>query len=649
MRPEKWLPVFTALAVTPATVFADQSSRSLDDVVVTASLTERSAALSPAFTTVISADDIAKSPANSLPEILRQTAGVNSKMDNTGRDEIQIRGMDGNYTLLLVNGKRVTSRGALWRGGDFDYNTIPLASIERVEIVRGPAAAIYGSDAIGGVVNIITKKAEQGKWSGQVTAEARKIQPGEQGDQYRLNGFASGALNDSVSMALSAEWYDREDWFRHSASDPQEVAVLEEKHNGSLATTTTFELDGDNSLDLDLSYSRDKRPYGLWNYVHYPQWDYENYSYHKQDVERSSYGLTHNGNWDWGNSVVFLKQERTDIDDYNSDYDAPKQRNLKEINTYFKAYGTTALSNHTLTAGIDLRRQKIEDPVTYLETGEVTTDTRALFAQDEIALTESLFLTLGGRLDDHEVFGGEFSPKAYLAWSASDALTVKGGVSKAFKAPDAYQLSREYRIISCGGNCFLSGNPNLTPETSIAYELGFELRQNSWDFEAVAFYNDVEDMILAVYDPDGPSREWQNIAAAETWGIELSGSTDLSDSLSLSGNFTWLDTEYAREAGTNVGLDYRPEIMANLTLDWQATDRTLAFIKLNHIGEQLNGSNELPDYTLVGLGVNVEVTPELMLRTGIQNLTDVDLEEEDSNFQHSELGRNYYLSATWNF
>lgn len=648
MSSKKWMPVVAGIMIVPAVSVAETSRSALDDVVVTATLSARDAVTSPAFTTVVTADDISKSAVNSLPDLLRETVGVNSKMDNTGRDEIQIRGMDGRYTLVLINGKRVSSGGALWRGGDFDYNTIPLSSIERIEIVRGPASALYGSDAIGGVVNIITREASD-EWQVQLTGELRAVASGDDGDQARVAGFASGALGDSVSMVISGEYMDREGWYRGSSADPKEVAVLEEKEVSSLATTTTFQLDESQSLDLELSYNRDDRPYALWNYANFPQWNWENYSYHEQETERHAYGLTHNADWSWGRSVVFLKQEQTEIDDFNSDYNAPQQRNLKETNTYLKAYGVGELGMHALTAGVDLRRQKIEDAATYLATGEVTTDTAAVFAQDEISLTDQLYLTLGGRLDDHDVFGSRFSSKAYLAYKISDAVTVKGGISEAFKAPDAYQLSQEYSIISCGGNCFLSGNPQLTPETSVSYELGLDIRQDRWDMEAVVFYNDVKDMILAVYDPAGPSRQWSNIAAAETYGVELSGSADVTSDLSLSGNLTWMDTEYAEEAGSNVGLDNRPKVLANLGLDWQANERLLAFMKVNYTGEQVYSGNDLPGYTRVDVGANMDVTESLVMRAGIKNLTDVDLEDKSSGFNFNELGRNYYLSATYNF
>ncbi|MEN0035902.1 MAG: TonB-dependent receptor [Cellvibrio sp.] len=625
-----------------------QDGAAVKEVVVTASLTARDSATSPAFTSVVSADDIAKAPVNSLPDLLRETVGVTNQTDSTGRDQIQIRGMGGRYTLILVNGKRVSSSGALWRGGDFDFSSIPLGSIERVEIVRGPMAALYGSDAMGGVVNIITKKPTE-DWVGAVTAEYRGIDAGEDGDQKRVSASATGAVSDAVGLSVSGEFTDRDAWFRNSAADPKEVPGLEEKKTASLVTTTSFKISDTQSLDLDVTYMNDERPKGLYSYAYYPAWDFESFSYREQEITRYTYGFTHKAEWDGFNTVAFIQQENSKIDDFNSSYNDPQQRRVEEKNTYAKVYATGELGRHALTAGIDLRNQVIEDAVSYLDTGKVETNDVALFAQDEIAITDKLNFTLGGRLDDHEVFGDHFSPKAYATYKLADDVVLKGGVSEAFKAPDAYQMSEEYRVISCGGSCYLSGNPDLKPESSTNYEIGIEVNKNTWNLSVVIFDNDVDDMIIAVYDPAGPSRRWENIAKAKTTGVELDAGVDLSSNFSLSANITALDTEYINEAGVKTELESRPESLGNLSLNWQVSDSFTTGLGAHYTGKQIYEGNDLPSYTRLDWTAAYDVTSSTVIRFGVKNLTDVDLTEESENFISQELGRNYYLSATYNF
>ena len=637
-----------ALVNAGAAMAAEETTKELDKVVTTATLSAEDTVTVPAFATVITSEDISKSPLNSLADLLRDTVGVNNQTGSYGQDEIQIRGMDGTYTLILINGKRTSSKGALWRGGDFDYSSIPLSSIERVEIIRGPMAALYGSDAIGGVINIITKKPTQ-QWTGSVTAEQRVVASGDQGDQYRIGASASGALTDRVSLAVSGEYYEREPWYSTTEDDITHPMRLEEKKAKNLATTLSMDLTSNQTLDLDLTYENDKRPYNLISYAYYPAWDYTSLTYSSQEINRLTYALTHKGNWGWGDTTFYVKQENGDIEDYSSSYDAPQHRDLEQNNTYAKAYVNFSAGDVAVTTGVDYSHEEIKDPSTYLSSGEISTDQLAAFAQGDIGLTDKLHLTLGGRLDNHETFGSHFSPKGYLVYEISDGVAVKGGVSTAFKAPGAYQLSEEYSVISCGGSCYLAGNPDLDPETSVSYEAGIEINKPTWDLSAAVFQNDVDDMIVAYYDSSVPSREWINVASAKTSGLELSGSVDVTSAFSVSGNMTLLDTEYTDAAGEKTELDLRPEQQGNLSLDLQMSDDVSGSLSASYYGKQYNGGEELPSYTRLDLGLTTHVSASFALKYGIKNLTDVNLDKKDEGFTYYELGRNYYLSGTYSF
>lgn len=620
--------------------FAEEADKAgkYEEVVVTATLTVRDSASTPAFTSVITAEDIARAPANSLADLLRDTVGVNNRSDGAGRDEIQIRGMGGRYTLVLVDGKRVSSSSALWRGGDFDLSSIPMGSIERVEVVRGPMAALYGSDAIGGVVNIITK-APTNDWQGSLAAEYRTVKAGDKGQQKRFNGSVAGAISDRVSLSLSGEVYERDAWYRYDASDAFEVPALEAKESKSLIASSRIKLNESQSLDVDLSYSNDDRPYGI-----YSRWG----DYREQGIERVTFGLTHDANWDWGKSVVFLKQEDSEINDFNSAFNDPQYRITEEQNTYFKAYASTELGIQAITGGIDFRNQEVTDAVAYVQTGSESVTTLALFVQDEIALTDQFSLTLGGRVDDHESLGNHFSPKVYLTYALSDSVVLKGGVSRAFKAPDTYQMSEEFKFISCGGGCFIYGEPDLDAETSTNIEAGIEVREAGWRLSAAVFDNEVEDMISPLFD--GDNRYWVNLDEARTRGIELDASVALSETVTFSGNATYLTEAETSWLGTPVKLENRPDLMVNLSASWQLTDALGSSISFNHVGDQYDyRENVLPAYTRVDLTGSYRVTDALEVNFGVKNATDVDLLEESPNFNVRELGRNYYMSANYAF
>ena len=645
-----------ALANTSMVIAAEEQTRELENMVTTATLSARDSATVPAFTTVITAEDIERSAVTSLADLLRDTVGVHNANDNQGGDELRIRGLGGDYTLILVNGKRVSSGGAFAKGSDADYSSIPLSSIERVEIIRGPMSSVYGADAIGGVLNIITKAATD-EWQGSVTAEYRKVEAGADGDQNRIAGSVRGAIDSDTRIFLSAEQKHNDAWYRSETDKDSDLAPKqEEKRTTHLMMTLTQDLDAKQTLDLDVGVSKDERPLGVFDAGPRTR---------NHKIERVDVALTHTGNWGWGSTTAYVKHEEADVKDFNSTYTAPQTHFTKEKNLYAKAYANVTAGSNAIVAGIDYRHQGIEDKTTYLETGKLSIDELAAFVQDEITVADNLFVTLGGRLDNHEIFGSNFSPKAYVVYQVNDALTVKGGASKAFKAPDGSYLSEEYKVISCIGACYLSGNPDLKAETSINYEAGVELRQNTWEMALSWFNNDIDDLIerQISYDTnnDPIAAEWINVAKANTNGLELTASADVLSNLTLSGNMTYLETEYEDSAGEKFVLTGRPEYEANTTLDWQATDAVSAFLSVNYLaGMQYsswvnNGGSWVQEFPVAksyyrsDLGLVGKMSDAFTLRGGIKNMTNVQLSEIDKSYTIFELGRNYYVSGTYNF
>lgn len=625
-----------ALAQQAATEGTTAGAQTLGPVTVTATGTPESTLTAPAFTTVITSEDLKKEgvASSGLPEILGRSVGVNDRTDATGRDEVVIRGMGANYSLVLVNGRRVSTSDALWRGGDFDYHSIPMSAIERVEVVRGPLSSLYGSDAIGGVVNIITKKPTD-TWSGEINGDYRVVEPGRGGTQYRTGLYAAGPIVDKVSASVSAEYFNRQAWYDDSRYNGV-VPVLEKKNLANLLTTLAFDVTENQTLEANYGLNRDNRPRG-----YYDRW----LSSQKQEIVRNTFGAAHRGNWGWGDTLVEANYEDGRIDDYNSSFNAPQQRHLKEKNLFLHGRSNFRLGFNRLTAGAEYRKQTVEDPNTFLQSGKSEIGQKAVYLQDQIGLIDGLTLTVGTRYDHHEIFGGEFTSRANVVYALTDALSLKAGVSQGYKAPDAYQLSREYRIVSCGGRCFLSGNPDLEPETSTNYEIGLETRYDRWDGSVVLFHNKVKDMIQAVYDPVAVARNWSNINNVDISGVEVTGSVSLTPKLLLSGNYTYLYTEQSNGAE----LDYRPRHKVNASLTWQALDNISTSVSTSYTGPQLQGTSKMPGYTLLNWGVSADVTEALTVGAGVKNITDVILSEKNVNFTSVEVGRNYYVSANYRF
>lgn len=632
-----------------------QQVGTLAPIVITASLSAQKASDAPASMSVVTAKDIQNSTATSLAEILGKTVGVQN-YNGGGRDKLVIRGVResyGVYTLILVNGKRVSSTGALWRDSDFDISSIPLESIERVEVVRGPMSSLYGSDAIGGVINIITKKPTT-DWHGSASATYSMVDRGYGKDQYRIGASATGALTDTLGLSIAAEQYDRDPWFSQGRAVTP-AYYWEGKKTQNLRSTLSWDMAANQRIDLDLGYNKDERPYGMDTYAYYPAYNFTSIAFSSQEIERKTVGISHYGDWAWGKTTILANQENSEIHDYDSEFDAPQHRLLKEKNTNIKAYTNVDIAINALVLGAEYNHQQVEDQVTYENSGKGEVATTSLFFQDDIQIIDPLTLTLGGRLDDHEVFGDHFSPKAYLVYHLNHDISVKGGFGKAFKAPSLSQLNQNYVIISCGGGefgCDLRGNPDLKPETSTNYEASIGIDKANWNASATVFKNEIKDMIGRetgnIGTPDSYAR-WVNLNHVKISGVEVQGGLDISPEIALTANATYLDAKDQNDKR----LEERPRTLANLAVNWQVLDKLAINAGADYRGEQIYGGQDLPDYTLVNLGATTELDTALKLKFGVRNLTDVDLQKkgETANVQFNtkELGRNYYVGLSYSF
>ena len=356
--------------------------------------------------------------------------------------------MGNNYSLVLVNGRRVSISDALWRGGDFDLHSIPMSAIERVEVVRGPMSALYGSDAIGGVVNIITKKPTD-KWSGEVNGDYRVVQPGRGGTQYRTGLYAAGPVTDKVAATVAAEYFHRQAWHHNSRYNGR-VPALEKKELANFLSSVSWDVTENQTLEANYGLNRDYRPRGI-----YDRW----FSYMEQEVVRNTVGAAHRGNWSWGYTLLEANYEDGTIDDFNTSYNAPQQRRLKEKNLFLHGRSNFQLGFNRLTAGTEYRKQTVEDPATFLQSGKSEIAQKAVYLQDQIGLTDQLSLTLGTRYDHHEIFGGNFTSRANVVYALTDTLSFKAGVSQGYKAAGAASC-RATRI----------SNPRPAPTTKSAWK-----------------------------------------------------------------------------------------------------------------------------------------------------------------------------------
>lgn len=637
-----------ALAVSGAAsaqgVPARQGVVALEPVVVTATASARSAAEAPASVSVVDGVTLRQRPVNDLADALRGTVGLSTESVGLGRRGISIRGMSTEHTLMLVDGQRVNASSSAISHSDFELGWVPTEAIERVEVVRGPMSSLYGSEALGGVVNVITRSATD-RWQGSVSGYATVNDHSLDGNQYKGALYLGGPLvPGTLGLNLWTEYRYR-DALRDAANNA--LTALDEQRASTGHVGLTWTPDTRQRIDVSATAGKEDQagvnattagvPYGNDN-----------------DVDRRRYAVSHAGRWDWGSSEVRLYRTTLDRTARRSDGAATTGPHHFTDTVLDGKIGLRAGRAHKLTFGAETRRETLEDP-TVNRAGKASLNHHALFAQDEIVLGERWELVLGGRFDHHEDFGWETSPRAYLMFHATDALTFKAGAGQGFKAPTLKQLSPEYESrAAMGGRGIIRGNPSLEPETNRSFELGAAYDDGTWKAGATLFHNDVRNLIETVRQPTCNVRgfvclAYDNVARARLQGLELTSGVALSPVLRLDANYTWLD---AKDRDNDQRLADRSRHRANATVTWAATDRLSTRAQLEVIGAQFRSATERerPSYTLLHAYVDYALDRNLSLHAGIENIGDKRLANDDASvYGRADEGRRYFAGVTARF
>ena len=616
----------------------------MERMVVTASLTQHSELTAPASVSVITADDISKMPVKDISEAIRSATGV-SVLSGTayGRNNIRIRGLDSKHTLVLINGRRINSQDALIRGNDFDLSSIPLSAIQRIEVVRGPVSSLYGSEAMGGVVNVILK-APTKELSGSVGLQYESILEGDGGDGLKGHAYASGSLSENVEGSIIVESSARDPWRTDTNPD---FDALEQKDTTNVFGELVWQLTEEQRLIADVIYTNDEREA---DWVHPRSGSQTN----TQDSTRWNYGLTHEGAWDTVDSQVRLYGENMQLDDASTAYTNGAADVELQNNTLDFTLSGLLHDSHEWVFGGEYRTSELKNSRD-VPSGDIDNYQGAVFVQGEFDLNK-LAVTLGGRQDFHEVYGSHFSPRAYAVYSLTDEFVLKGGFGGGFRAPGMMESSDQVRVISCGNRCWLTGNEDLKPEESESYEAGLAYETTAMGVGLMYYHTDLKNKIERdLTKPVGsvgqtPIFTYQNIGKAETKGFELEGWYDITDSINLKGNYTYTD---AKDKSSGDKLTKTPEHLANLDFNWEVFDSFTTFARVNYIGKQVitnqRRENKTVDgYTLVGLGVGYDFQ-QFNLKAGLNNIFDVELDDEDDFYGYSEKGRSAYVSATYLF
>ncbi|KLV04643.1 TonB-dependent receptor [Photobacterium aquae] len=627
------------LAVSLMSSITVQAGTATDEVmVVTASQTKHPELTAPASVSYITREELDKLAVSDVAEAVRTLPGININPGTTyGRNEIKIRGLDSDYTLLLVNGRRINSRDALTSayGNDFDLSSIPMSAIDRIEIIRGPMSSLYGADALGGVVNVILRQPSDNTQA-NIGYQYDGPTEGSGGDTHRWDLYASGSLiPNTLQGNLIIEQSLRDAWRTDKSLNP-ETDILEERDKLNIFTTLKWLITDQQDMDIELLYSQDDRD-ADWN-------NWGRAVTNIQKLDRINAAFIHNGYWSQFDSRFRYSYENADLEDDSELNGAVGD--ISQTNHIVDGQLSGYLGSHLLTGGAEYSVTELDNNLT-LVNGNVSYNRSALYIQDEFEIG-GLAITLGGRFDDHEIYGGEFSPRIYTVYSLTDNWVVKGGIGKAFKAPSLNQYSKDYAVLACRGACTVVGNPDLKAETAVSYELATSYQTDYWGGSLTLFNNDIKDMIQAErWDRVATELSYFNVDEAQVRGIETMAWVDITDSLSLSGNYMYTD---ATDETTNKTLTLTPKHTANIQVSWQPIDTLSTYLAYQYTGTQyLRTDKKSAAYNTLDLGAQYEVIKNLKLKLGMTNLTDEERDDVATSYDYIMKSRSIYAGISYDY
>ena len=614
------------LAADDAVAAAEIGEAEVEGVVLTAAGFEQKITQAPASITVVPRAQLEEMRATNLAEVLANVEGIDvgAAVGKTGGMTINIRGMGSDYTLILIDGRRQNTGGSVTPNGFGETSTSfmpPVAAIERVEVVRGPMSTLYGSDAMGGVVNIITRKVAP-RWTGSATFDGTLQGNSDFGNDGKGAFFLNGpVVANRLAIALRASSQHREASnlsYVDQYDNPIPIAGIggspgtaDVRTAGARLAATphrhhdlTFDIDGswqtyDNATS---GLGTVDTPDRIGGYL--PKQKYNKTQAVFAHSWRLAFGvlesdITHNTTETIGRTIPFIAT-RPD--------EAGTPRTLEGTNTMLNTRLLTVRGAHTLTVGGQIWRARMIDGVAEAPF-EFTQN--AIFAEDEWRFVPRVALTMGLRYDHHSTFGGKPSPRAYLVWNPVQQWTIKGGVSRGFKTPRLEQIA-DGNGFGGQGRIPLVGSPSLKPETSTSTEMGVHYAASAFSAGVTLFDNAFQDKIASGEGlPNcsfgaSPNRQgcvdygvWPdvdlfgqsiNVDEAVTRGVETNARVAIGPRVTLTANYTYTDSEVKSGEGVGRPLMDTPRHMANANLKYQATDRLSTWLRAEARGERDRGT-----------------------------------------------------------
>ncbi|MCR6585215.1 TonB-dependent receptor [Campylobacter insulaenigrae] len=664
----------------------------LDSSIVSASGFSQDIKEAPATINVIDKKQLQSKPYRDIAEAIADVPGVDlyASKGKTGSYNITMRGITG-YTLVLIDGRRQGIGGEVGPNG---FNEIansllpPISSIERIEIIKGPMSTLYGSEALGGVVNIITKKISK-EWETSVSFDSIFHANHDWGNSYGTSIYSSGPLmNERLGLTLRfREFYRALSEVKSKDRAGNLVPAIMSQNptkanNFNLGTRLNYLVDDYNTLIFDIDFSKnhyDNRKSQMGTLTKPSNNGGLTGGYTKtMDVDKLVTYLSHEGVYENFSTTSTIQYNRVSNDGREvvgkkGQAYLGENRDIIAEDIIFDTKAVIPLGqSHILSVGGEYRLEKMQD--------EIANPTNfdqyllAIFAEDEYSIRDDLRFTFGTRYNHHEIFGNNISPRAYLVYNPTEKLTLKGGVSTGFRTPYANRLIAGAYNYGGQGKIPLYGNPDLKEETSLNYELAAIYNTDLFYVSATGFLTNFKDKISSrsfKKDESIPGvgqctanscSQSINHGKVEYKGIELGTGVSPIENLNLDLAYTYLDSEIKDGDKKVIGKPEENSLKHNIMLKagYNIFNKFYPWAKGEWQIDRYMG-NEYREYYkdifLASMGVRYDINKQWNINAAIYNLFDKSFtnawEVHNGTYMNAynriEEGRRLYISINGTF
>lgn len=623
--------LITSAIASSGSLYAETTDNvvQIDNIIITAKSNSTIDNIA-ASVNVITSEDIQQSGASNLQDVLKNVAGFSFTANGSsiyGRKNIGLRGMDSGHILILIDGERTNATDGFIGHSDYQSSYFDINNIERIEIIKGAGSVLYGSEAIGGVINVITKAGAKESYT-QVSLSKTGALQRSGGNSNSISVGAGGRVNDFYgSFNFNRDGQDL------VVNDDGINTDFEDQRNRNLNAALSYNITKDTSVDISIADGYETRDLAK--------------PYYDIDRKRLSAGFnTVLNNWDL---ALKAYQAKADVGYFsNSLRSYTHEIEDRVLNAEAQNLIT---NNQFLTIGLEQHRTdytKNNVSVLSLDYKAKGTTQNSIYLQDKISFNDNT-LTLGGRYDDNSQFGSGTSLSLGYVHSLGDGLALKTSLGTAYKAPNIKEADSNYTLAH--GSSVYQGNSSLDAETSQTAEIALTRRDDTSDWSVAVFQTKVKDMIVSYntgtnYGGTGkPLYTYGNVDEAKVTGLELAYNLDLTDTIRLDTSFTKMHTD----DGESGELPFRPKIMAKakVTKDF-GYGFNLAFLA-NHTGKSYDGNDNVDSYTLYDAVLNKKVNQNISLQLALNNLTGEQLDNPIDNHMTELLGREVKLTFNANF